>query len=95
MKATYNAQREKWDLNELIFISVQEEDRMRHEKTETMNLVHTSDGKKKSTNKGKSHNASKNSHAAKNAPSQLGSHNLKKLTRQLCSNVVFAKRVAI
>lgn len=39
LKTTYNAQKDKWSLNELIAVCVQEEDRMSREKGVTVNLV--------------------------------------------------------
>ena len=41
LKSTYNAQKEKWDLNELIAICVHEEQNIRQEKNKVANLVHT------------------------------------------------------
>ncbi|XP_061998804.1 uncharacterized protein LOC133716074 isoform X2 [Rosa rugosa] len=39
LKTTYNAQKDKWNLNELIAVCVQEEDRMKRDKAVTVNLV--------------------------------------------------------
>lgn len=39
LKTSYLAQKEKWNLNELIAISVEEEDRMKKEKVVTVNMV--------------------------------------------------------
>ena len=39
LKVTYNAQKDKWNLNELISICVQEEERLRKEKGKSVHLV--------------------------------------------------------
>ena len=49
-KISYNYQKEKWSLNELISYCVQEEDRLKHERTESAHLANTS---KASISKGK------------------------------------------
>ena len=41
-KVSYNCQKEKWTLNELILYCVQEEERLKHEKSESAHLVSTS-----------------------------------------------------
>ena len=41
LKTTYNAQTDKWNLNELIVVCVQEEDGMSRERGVTVNLVST------------------------------------------------------
>ena len=48
-KVSYNCQEEKWTLNELISYCVQEEKRLKHEKSESTHLVSTAKdkGKKK------------------------------------------------
>ena len=57
-KISYNTQKEKWTLNELIAQCVQEEERLKQEKIESAHLVSTSQGygtskKRKRDNKGK------------------------------------------
>ncbi|KAM6571173.1 hypothetical protein CsatA_015253 [Cannabis sativa] len=46
-KVSYNCQREKWTLNELISFCVQEEERLKQEKTESAHLASTSKDKGK------------------------------------------------
>lgn len=46
-KISYNCQKEKWSLNELISHCVQEEERLKQDKTECARLVGTSKGKQK------------------------------------------------
>ncbi|GAV76943.1 UBN2_2 domain-containing protein [Cephalotus follicularis] len=46
LKVTYNVSREKWGLNKLISIFAQEEERLRRERGEKVNLVHHVNGKK-------------------------------------------------
>lgn len=46
-KVSYNCQREKWTLNELISHCVQEEERLKLEKTESAHLAFTNKGKGK------------------------------------------------
>ncbi|KAM6568388.1 hypothetical protein CsatB_016373 [Cannabis sativa] len=46
-KVSYNCQREKWTLNELISFCVQEEEKLKQEKTESANLASTSKDKGK------------------------------------------------
>ena len=46
-KVSYNTQKEKWTLNELISYYVQEEERIKREKAESANLANTSQEKKK------------------------------------------------
>ncbi|KAF1867940.1 hypothetical protein Lal_00042407 [Lupinus albus] len=41
-KISYNCQKDKWSLNELILYCVQEEERMKQEKTESAHLASTS-----------------------------------------------------
>lgn len=41
-KVSYNCQKEKWTLNELISYLVQEEERLRHDSTKSANLASTS-----------------------------------------------------
>ena len=57
-KISYNTQKEKWTLNELIAQCVQEEERLKQEKIESAHLVSISQGygtskKRKRDNKGK------------------------------------------
>ena len=57
-KISYNTQKEKWTLNELIAQFVQEKERLKQEKTESAHLTSTSQGfgvnkKRKRDNKGK------------------------------------------
>ncbi|KAG7968142.1 hypothetical protein I3843_08G137300 [Carya illinoinensis] len=51
LKVAYNAQRDKWDLNDLIVVCAQEECRMRRETVETVQLAF-----QPQQNKGSSHN---------------------------------------
>ncbi|KAL3652409.1 hypothetical protein CASFOL_002090 [Castilleja foliolosa] len=44
-KVSYNCQKEKWTLNELISYCVQEEERLKHDKIESAHLASTSKGK--------------------------------------------------
>ncbi|KAK4408778.1 hypothetical protein Sango_0458800 [Sesamum angolense] len=46
-KITYNAQKEKWSVNELLSMSVQEEERLKNENIEVANLVTQNKGKGK------------------------------------------------
>ena len=46
-KASYNCQKETWSLNELISQCVQEEERLKLEKTESAHLAFTSKSKRK------------------------------------------------
>ena len=46
-KVSYNCQKNKWSLNELISYCVQEEERLNQEKIESANLVNTSKDKGK------------------------------------------------
>ncbi|CAH1454433.1 unnamed protein product [Lactuca virosa] len=46
-KVSYNCQRDKWTLNELISFCVQEEERMKQETTESAHFASTSKGKGK------------------------------------------------
>ena len=58
-KINYNAQREKWSLTELISHCVQEEERLKQEKTESAHLAfqgNTSNKKRKSVTKGRNIN---------------------------------------
>ncbi|KAL5774802.1 hypothetical protein ACOSP7_012359 [Xanthoceras sorbifolium] len=50
-KVSYNCQKEKWTLNELISYCVQEEDRLKQEKTESVHLASTSKDKGKKRKK--------------------------------------------
>jgi hypothetical protein len=59
-QVSYNCQKEKWSLNELISHCVQEEERLKHEKAESAHLALTSKGK----NKGKSKKRSMSKEAA-------------------------------
>jgi hypothetical protein len=54
-KISYNCQKEKWSLNELISHCVQEEERLKQDKTESAHLASTSKGakKRKHNDKGK------------------------------------------
>ncbi|KAL5753358.1 hypothetical protein ACOSQ2_023865 [Xanthoceras sorbifolium] len=56
-KVSYNCQRDKWTLNELISYCVQEEDRLKQEKTESAHLANTS--KDKGKKRKKDHEAAK------------------------------------
>ncbi|CAH8267188.1 unnamed protein product [Arabidopsis lyrata] len=51
LKSNYNTQKEQWSLNELIAYCVQEEDRMKQERTESAHMAYTSkaQGKRKKT----------------------------------------------
>ncbi|KAH9656751.1 hypothetical protein KPL70_022797 [Citrus sinensis] len=51
-KVSYNCQKEKWNLNELISFCVQEEERLKQEKSEYAHMVSTSKDKGKRTKKG-------------------------------------------
>ncbi|RID75834.1 hypothetical protein BRARA_B02852 [Brassica rapa] len=42
LKSNYNTHKEKWSLNELIGYCVQEEERMKQERTESAHMVYTS-----------------------------------------------------
>ena len=44
-QVSYNCQKEKWSLNELISFCVQEEERLKQNKTESAHLASTSKGK--------------------------------------------------
>jgi len=50
-KVCYNCQKEKWTLNELISYCVQEEERLKHEKSESTHLVNTAKNKGKKIKK--------------------------------------------
>ena len=52
-KISYNCQKEKWTLNELISYCVQEEERLKHDKAESAHLAYTSKGKDKKRKKDK------------------------------------------
>ncbi|GMP44012.1 hypothetical protein CsSME_00013142 [Camellia sinensis var. sinensis] len=52
-KVSYNCQKEKWTLNELISFCVQEEERLKQERTESAHLVSTSKHTGKRKHKGK------------------------------------------
>ena len=54
-KLSYNCQKKKWSLNELISFYVQEEERLKQDKTESAHLASTSKdkGKKRKRNKDK------------------------------------------
>ena len=52
-KVSYNRQKEKWTLNELISYCVQEEEMLKQETTESVNLASTSNDKNKKRNKDK------------------------------------------
>ncbi|KAM7488859.1 hypothetical protein LguiB_026343 [Lonicera macranthoides] len=52
-KVSYNCQKEKWTLNELISFCVQEEERLKQDRTESAHLASTSKGKGKRKDKGK------------------------------------------
>ena len=52
-KVSYNCQKETWSLNELILHCVQEEERLKQEKTESAHLAHTSKDKGKKRKKDK------------------------------------------
>ncbi|RVW88555.1 Retrovirus-related Pol polyprotein from transposon TNT 1-94 [Vitis vinifera] len=62
-KVSYNCQNDKWTLNELISFYVQEEDRLKQDKTESAHLASTSKDKGKRKNKD-------NKVAASNGPEQ-------------------------
>ncbi|WZZ65153.1 hypothetical protein YC2023_076523 [Brassica napus] len=47
LKSSYNTQKEQWSLNELIAYCVQEEERMKQERTESSHMVYTSKGQGK------------------------------------------------
>ncbi|XP_068309759.1 uncharacterized protein [Pyrus communis] len=80
LKASYNTQKEKWDINDLISICAQEEERQKNEKSEEVNLVHATKGKKVAFSfsskpiKGSSSAAS--NVPSKNANPPRGGHNL-------------------
>ncbi|CAJ2635047.1 unnamed protein product [Trifolium pratense] len=59
-KISYNCQKEKWTLNELISFCVQEEERMKRDKTESAHFASTSkdQGKRKKTHEPKNEAAS-------------------------------------
>ena len=46
-KVSYNTQKDKWSLNELIYHCVQEEERLQRDRTESAHLTLTSQKKKK------------------------------------------------
>ncbi|CAL8174987.1 unnamed protein product [Prunus armeniaca] len=80
LKVSYNTQKENWDLNKLISMCVQEEDRLKCDKMEVVNLVHSTDGKKNgASGYGKPFHAFKSSNAfAKTAqPPPKGSQSVK------------------
>ncbi|RVW37086.1 Retrovirus-related Pol polyprotein from transposon TNT 1-94 [Vitis vinifera] len=62
-KVSYNCQKDKWTLNELISFCVQEEERLKQDKTESAHLASTSKDKGKRKNKD-------NKVAASNGPEQ-------------------------
>ncbi|KAL5861220.1 hypothetical protein ACOSQ3_002530 [Xanthoceras sorbifolium] len=72
-KVSYNCQREKWTLNELISYCVQEEDRLKQEKTESAYLANTSKDKGKKRKK---------DHEAAKGPAQKKQH--KETEKQSC-----------
>ncbi|XP_025980028.1 uncharacterized protein [Glycine max] len=51
-KVSYNTQKDKWSLNELISHFVQEEERMQRDRTESTHLTSTSRNKKRKKTKG-------------------------------------------
>ena len=53
-QVSYNCQKEKWSLNELISFCVQEEERLKQNKTESAHLASTSKGKGKKRNEAES-----------------------------------------
>ncbi|XP_038970703.1 uncharacterized protein LOC120104169 [Phoenix dactylifera] len=61
LKVAYNAQRDKWDLNDLIAVCAQEEYRIRRETVETVQLTHQPSQNKRSSHnrKGKFHKGNK------------------------------------
>ncbi|KAM1176109.1 hypothetical protein ACFX2I_028384 [Malus domestica] len=66
LKTSYNAQKEKWSLNDLISICVQEEARMKRGKQEVVNMVSTYKGKKHDVFSGKPSKPFNFSHSAGN-----------------------------
>ncbi|KAJ9557218.1 hypothetical protein OSB04_011832 [Centaurea solstitialis] len=56
---SYNTQKDKWTLNELMSDLVQEEERLKRDKTESAHLASTSQDKKKKRAKGTAENVSK------------------------------------
>ncbi|PRQ27362.1 putative RNA-directed DNA polymerase [Rosa chinensis] len=66
LKTTYNAQKDKWNLNELIAVCVQEHERIKKGKEVTVNLV-----AKPQWKKGKSGNQSKANHHLHKKPENL------------------------
>ncbi|KAI5335349.1 hypothetical protein L3X38_025482 [Prunus dulcis] len=80
LKVSYNTQKENWDLNELISMCVQEEDRLKRDKMEVVNLVHSTHGKKNgASGSGKPFHAFKSSNASAKTsqPPPKGSQNVK------------------
>eukprot|EP00256_Glycine_max_P058895 XP_014627227.1 uncharacterized protein LOC106797443 [Glycine max] len=51
-KVSYNTQKDKWSLNELIFHCVQEEERLQRDRTESAHLTSTSQNKKRKKTRG-------------------------------------------
>nr|KYP72368.1 hypothetical protein KK1_004956 [Cajanus cajan] len=51
LKVSYNTQKDKWTLNELISHCVQEEERQQREKTESVHLASSSQNRKRKNNK--------------------------------------------
>ena len=67
-KISYNFQKEKWSLNELISYCVQENERLKQERTESADVVSTSKGKIKTqvqTDKENSINTNQKEHLLK------------------------------
>ncbi|CAL9005081.1 unnamed protein product [Prunus brigantina] len=67
LKSSYNAQREKWNLNELIEICIQEEDRIRRGKVDlTINMITKINPPKSYLNESTKREPVKNAHSPKN-----------------------------
>ncbi|PRQ43313.1 putative transcription factor interactor and regulator CCHC(Zn) family [Rosa chinensis] len=80
LQVAYNTQKGAWDLNELISICSQEEERLKQEKVENVNLVHSGHGKKNgASSSSKFPNAAKPSGTVAKSThlSHKGSHNFK------------------
>ncbi|XP_021815541.1 uncharacterized protein LOC110758061 [Prunus avium] len=95
LKVSYNTQKENWDLNELISMCVQEEDRLKRDQMEVVNLVHSTYGKKNGASGTGSHFMLL---SLQMLLPKLPNHHLKglktlKSTKLKFSNALFAKSV--
>ncbi|RDX99274.1 hypothetical protein CR513_17691, partial [Mucuna pruriens] len=67
-KVSYNTQKDKWSLNELISHCVQEEERLQRDKTESAYFVSTSQNKKRKKIKGVAEGSSQRKRRMRNLP---------------------------